>query len=318
MLVKFKIVFGAFMRWVMLVFLGLLAGCQVLPEQKKGGIEPVTAEHALPQWQSPRERDHPRVGQIMNLRSGTLVSVEQMLAELADASIVLLGEKHDNPDHHALQLWLLQALQAQRTQGSVVMEMLTVNQQETVTQVQEKIRVGDMPQDLPLALDWHKGWDWQQYGALVTYVLKQPYPLLAGNLNRDALMDIYRNPPELVGVESTRTNVLERLSEQIRESHCNKLPEAQLPAMLAVQQQRDRSLATVVLDATKPTLLITGAYHARYDLGVPLHIQDLQGDDELTQRVLIFAEADQDIVAESADFVWYTPAVAEQDYCADL
>lgn len=318
MLVKFKIVFGAFMRWVMLVFLGLLAGCQIFPEQTKVGAELVAVEHALPQWQSPRERDHERVGQIIDLRSGATVTVEQMLAELADATVVLLGEKHDNPDHHSLQLWLLQMLQAQRTQGSVVMEMLTVDQQETVTQVQEKIRVGDMPQDLPLALDWHKGWDWQQYGALVTYILKQPYPLLAANLNRDALMAIYRNPPELIGDKSTRTDVVERLSEQIRESHCNKLPEAQLPAMLAVQQQRDRSMAAVVLAAAKPTLLITGAYHARYDLGVPLHIQDLQDVDELTQRVLIFAEADQDIAAGSADFVWYTPAVAEQDYCADL
>ena len=198
------------------------------------------------------------------------------------------------------------------------MEMLTINQQGTVTQVQRDLRAGNMPQDLPLALDWHKGWDWQQYGTLVSYVLERSYPLLAGNLNRDALMDIYRNPPKLTGTESTRADVTERLSEQIREAHCNKLPEAQLPAMLAVQQQRDRSMAQVLLGAPKPTLLIAGAYHARYDLGVPLHIQDLQGSDEATQRVLIFAEADQQVSAQSADFVWYTPSVAEQDYCADL
>lgn len=315
MLVKFKIIFGAFMRWIMMVFLGVLAGCQVLPVQKN---ETVTAEYVLPDWQSPRERDHLRVGQIVDLRSGAQVTVAQMLAELADASIVLLGEKHDNPDHHALQLWLLQALQAQRAQGSVVMEMLTVNQQDTVTAVQSQVRTGSVPKDLPLALDWHKGWDWQQYGDLVSYVLAQPYPLLAANLNRDALMAIYRNPPELIGVESTRADVTERLSEQIRESHCNKLPETQLPAMLAVQQQRDRSMAQVLLDAPKPTLLIAGAYHARYDLGAPLHIQDLQGGDEITQRVLIFAETDQEVSAASADFVWFTPSVAEQDYCADL
>ena len=74
-------------------------------------------------------------------------------------------------------------------------------------------------------------------------------------------MAIYRNPPELIGTESTREDVTLRLSEQIRESHCNKLPETQLPAMLAVQQQRDRSMATVLLDAPRPALLIAGAYH---------------------------------------------------------
>jgi uncharacterized iron-regulated protein len=49
-----------------------------------------------------------------------------------------------------------------------------------------------------------------------------------------------------------------------------------------------------------------------------LHIRDLQGEMADQQRVLIFAEADQEIDANSADFVWYTPAVAEKDYCADL
>lgn len=77
-------------------------------------------------------------------------------------------------------------------------------------------------------------------------------------------------------------------------------------------------MAEVLLAAPKPALLIAGAYHARYDLGVPLHLEDLQGGAGDSQRVLIFAEADQEVVPESADFVWYTPAVAEQDYCADL
>ena len=198
------------------------------------------------------------------------------------------------------------------------MEMLTLDQQTTVSRVQNTVRKGVHPADLPLALNWHKGWDWQQYAGLVSHVLEQPYPLLAGNVNRDALMAIYRNPPELIGTESNRADVTARLSESIREAHCNKLPPAQLPAMLAVQQQRDRSMAAVVLDAPKPTLLIAGAYHARYDLGVPLHLQDLQGAGRVQSRVLIFAEADQDIDTSSADFVWYTPSVAEQDYCADL
>ncbi len=307
------------MRLVVLAVCGLLTACQVTPLQKMDA-EQITAfsEGSLPEWQSPRERGHQRVGQIIDMHSGVTVSVAQLVDELSAAPIALLGEKHDNPDHHALQLWLLQALEAQRAQGAVVMEMLTVDQQDTVSAVQLDVRAGVVPTDLPAALNWHAGWDWQQYGDVVTHILQQPYPLLAGNLNRDALMDIYRHPPKLKGVESTRADVTLRLSEQIRESHCNKLPESQVPAMLAVQQQRDRTMASVLLDAPKPALLIAGAYHVRYDLGVPLHLRDLQGLNEAQQRVLIFAEADQEIDAGSADFVWYTPAVAEQDYCADL
>ena len=307
------------MRLILFAVFGLLAACQVTPLQKVD-VEAVavTPELSLPQWQSPRERDHARVGQIIDLRSGAQVTVGQLLAELADVPVLLLGEKHDNPDHHALQLWLLQALEVRRAQGSVVLEMLTMDQQTIVAGVQKQVRLGVPPADLPKALNWNKGWDWQQYGGLVKHILEQPYPLLAGNLNRDALMGIYRNPPKLVGVESTRADVTGRLSEQIRESHCNKLPQAQLPAMLAVQQQRDRTMAKVLLDAPKPALLIAGAYHARYDLGVPLHLRDLQGEEAIKQRVVIFSEADQNVEAGAADFVWYTPSVAEQDYCADL
>lgn len=313
------------MRLFLLAMIGMLAACQV------ARVEPldlmfinVASEQLLPEWQSPRERDHARVGQIVALRTGASISVQQLLDELAGASLLLLGEKHDNPDHHALQLWLLQALEARRKQGSVVMEMLTVDQQEIVTQVQKKVGEGARPEDLPRALNWHKGWDWQQYSGLVTHVLEQSYPLLASNLNRDALMMIYRKPPVLTGKESTRKDVTERLSEHIWEAHCNKLPEAQLPAMLAVQQQRDRSMAKVLFDAPKPAVLIAGAYHVRYDLGVPLHLRDLQNAADgvarhnIEQRVLVFAEADQDVTPDSADFVWYTPALAEQDYCADL
>lgn len=307
------------MRWMLLVVIGLLSACQGQSvQQAETAALDNTAVLALPAWQSPRARDHERVGQIMDLRSGALLTPRQLVAELAAAPLVLLGEKHDNPDHHALQLWLLQSVTAQREQGSVVLEMLTLDQQAAVHHVQSQARSGALPADLPAALQWHSGWDWQHYGELVTYLVQQPSPLLAANLNRDALMAIYRNPPELSGAASTHTDVTQQLAAQIRESHCYKLPEAKLPAMLAVQQQRDRSMATVMLAAPRPTLLMAGAYHVRYDLGVPLHLRDLQDQVASQQRVLIFAEADQDIDAASADFVWYTPAVAEQDYCADL
>ncbi len=145
--------YGDFMRLILFAVFGLLAACKVAPVHKFA-VEPVMAERALPQWQSPREREHTRVGQIVDLRSGLQVTVEQLLTELADAPLLLLGEKHDNPDHHALQLWLLQALEARRAQGAVVMEMLTVDQQTTVTEVQKQVRLGVPPADLPKALNW--------------------------------------------------------------------------------------------------------------------------------------------------------------------
>ena len=114
---------------------------------------------------------------------------------------------------------------------------------------------------------------------------------------------------------SNAAAVRQALLAQIRESHCQLLPESQLPAMLAVQQQRDRRMAEALLAAAQPAMLLAGAYHVRRDVGVPLHLADLGGP---AARVLILTEAGREVTAEQADYVWYSAAVEEQDYCASL
>lgn len=291
------------MRIGLLLLAALLSACQAsLP--------------ALPAWQSPEGLQHPQLGQIVELRSGARLTPEQLLARLAVAPRVLVGERHDNPDHHALQLWLLRALAAQRPQGSLLLEMLTPDQQARVDQVRAAIASGQAPQDMLSALAWQPGWAWSLYGPLVQHALRQPYPLLAANLERREIMQIYSQVPSLQGQASSAQPVREALLAQIRQSHCNLLPDSQLPAMLAVQQQRDRRMAEALLAAPEPSLLFAGVFHVRRELGVPLHLQDLRAEQGL--QVLILAEVGSQVAAESADYVWFTPAQPEQDHCAKL
>jgi len=281
----------------------LLAGCQtVLPP--------------LPAWQSPVGRDHADAGQILELQTGQRLTPEQLVQRLASSPRVLLGERHDNPDHHALQLWLLRALASQREQGSLLLEMLTPGQQARVATAQGVLAAGEHIDDLPTALAWQTGWDWSWYGAIMRFALAQPYPVLAANLDRAEIMRIYQQPPALTGTFSTAQAVQAALLEQIRESHCDLLPENQLPSMLAVQQQRDRRMAQALLAAPEPAVLLAGAFHTRRGLGVPLHLRDL--GDASGNHVLIFAEVGDAVSADEADFVWYTPSTPEQDHCAKL
>lgn len=291
------------MRLGLLICIGLLAGCQA-------------ALAPLPDWQSPQGRDASNLGQIEDLRSGRTLTATELVERLSDVDQVLVGEQHDNPDHHALELWLLRALASQRKQGSVLMEMLTSGQQQAVDQAQAASGEGQPIADLPKALGWQDGWDWSMYGPIVRYALAQPAPVLAANLNRDEMMQIYRKQPQLSGSASSSAAVREPLLEQIRESHCGLLPDSQLPAMLAVQQQRDRRMAVGLQQADKPTILLAGAFHARRDLGVPVHLRDL--GDTATSAVLIFSEVGKAVSAEQADYVWYTAAVEDKDYCAEM
>lgn len=290
------------LRIVLMTVLGLLSACQ-------STVPPV------PAWQATAQRDHPQLGVIEDLRSGQRLTPDELLSRLAGASQVLVGEKHDNPDHHSLQLWLLRGLAGEREQGSLLLEMLNPDQQGKVEVVQQRLRQGERLENLSRQLGWQKSWSWSLYGPLVDYGLHQPFPLLAANLDREEIMAIYRSKPALSGRASTAERVQKALLDDIRASHCGLLPEAQLPAMLAVQQQRDRRMAERLLAASAPALLLAGGFHVRKDLGIPLHMKDLAGIEPV---VLMLAEAGQTVSVEQADYVWYTAALPEQDYCAQL
>ncbi|KXG82221.1 ChaN family lipoprotein [Pseudomonas mosselii] len=266
-----------------------------------------------PAWQGTEGRANAQLGRIIDLSSGQALSPGQLVQRLADAPRVLVGEKHDNPDHHRLQLWLLRALESRRPQGSLLLEMLEPRQQALVDAQKGKVSPAA---DLPKALDWQPGWNWALYGPIVREALAQPYPLLAANLSPEEVRRAYRQPATPPGERSNAPAVVQALLAQVRAGHCNLLPESQLPAMLAVQQQRDRRIAERLLAAPQPALLLTGSYHARKDLGVPLHLADLGANAEGT--VLLLAEVGEAVEPAMADFVWYTPATPEQDYCAQL
>jgi len=252
-------------------------------------------------------------GKIRDLRNGQVLTAQELLERLAKPSRLIVGEQHDNRDHHQLELWLLQSLGEQRPQGSLLLEMLTPDQQSRVDDVRHE---PTPPSNLPAALAWQEGWDWALYGPIVRFALTQPYPLLAANLDNLDVRAVYAKPPALIGSRSNAAAVKDELLAEISDSHCGLLPTSQMPAMLAVQQQRDRRMAERLLAAPTPSLLFAGAYHARKDVGVPIHVLDLGQAPAPT--VLLLAEQGAEVTAAMADYVWYTPASPPQDYCAQM
>jgi uncharacterized iron-regulated protein len=252
-------------------------------------------------------------GEIRDLQNGQVLTAQELLERLAKPSRLIVGEQHDNRDHHQLELWLLQSLGEQRPQGSLLLEMLTPDQQPRVDDVRH---APTPPSNLPTALAWQEGWDWALYGPIVRFALTQPYPLLAANLDNLDVRAVYAKPPALSGSRSNAASVKDELLAEISDSHCGLLPTSQMPAMLAVQQQRDRRMAELLLAAPTPSLLFAGAYHARKDVGVPIHVLDLGQAQAPT--VLLLAEQGAEVTAAMADYVWYTPASPPQDYCEQM
>jgi uncharacterized iron-regulated protein len=249
------------------------------------------------------------LGEITDLRSGESLSPEQLLSRLAAQPRVIVGEKHDNPYHHQIELWLVENLPQQRPQGSVLMEMINPSQQAKVSQVKQWLQGNPRVRDSRVAelIDWQPGWKWSLYGDLTMAAMRAPYPLWSANLDRDEIMAFYQQPVFPQGQLSVRPAVQKALEETIRTSHGGKIEPQQLHAMLAIQQQRDRRMAERLLAAPTPTLLIAGGYHASKSVGVPLHVQDLQPT--ALPTVLMLAEPGVQVDKQVADYLWVTPAV---------
>lgn len=190
-------------------------------------------------------------GQIVDLKSNKTITKQELLAELAVARQLIIGEKHDNAGHHQIELWLIQNLPTRRPQGSVLLEMLTADQQPRVNQVKRWLKDDPVVRDgrIQELLNWQKGWPWEMYGDIVMQALRAPYPLLNANIDRDRVMALYKKNEFPEGKKSTAPAVQEALRETIIAMHEGNIEGQQLASMLSVQQQRDRYMARQLLDA---------------------------------------------------------------------
>jgi uncharacterized iron-regulated protein len=83
-------------------------------------------------WLSKLDADNALVGKIWDVKAAGFVEARAVMARLAAARFVLLGERHDNPDHHRLQARVVEQLRAAGRRPALVFEMLEVSQQAAV------------------------------------------------------------------------------------------------------------------------------------------------------------------------------------------
>ena len=279
-------------------------------------------------WQAPLYRHHPLVGTVWGTHEQQPVAREQLLQRLGGARFVILGEKHDNPDHHSLQRYVLLQLAANATLDRVSFEMLDSSQQpalDSLTPASISAR-----ETLRSALAWDaQGWDWSFYGPLIQDSLLAGVAVRSANISSDEMMTVYAAEANSATNGILGDSQMQRLHQEIDESHCGMLPESQFPAMVRVQQARDaamaQSLSGDIANTSGVRVLIAGNFHARRDLGVPNYIEPEQG--ELISVAFIEVNPDSDQAQEYLesfsgtmpyDYLWFTPALPAQDYCASL
>ena len=293
--------------------------------------------YAVPQiersldWQSRLNVEHELVGKIWSSKRQEFITVDEFTSSIEESRYLILGEKHDNPDHHLLQLSIINHLVSRDLLSLVAFEMMDTSSQNLLDEIH--LVNMDNQESLKEYLKWdEEGWNWSYYGPIIYSAYSSKVALAASNLTDSKMMELYglqELPPELDIFDEL---IMDRLVQDIDESHCGLLPESQFPAMVRVQQGRDYSMAQSLVSnkGEQINVLIAGNYHARKDLGVPKYL--VANDSELTNSTIVsvsFVEVVPDETDPASylqdlndvaphDFLWFTPVVSEQDYCSSL
>jgi uncharacterized iron-regulated protein len=302
------------------------------------GLGPLSAAPEE-RWQAPLGRDHPLVGRIWDVAAARYIEPTTLTGRLTAGRIVLLGEKHDNPDHHRLQAWLLQRLIDAGRRPAVGFEMFNLDDAPAIAS-----HLARHPTDaagVAEAVNWQRsGWpDWALYQPIVEVALQGGLRLIATNISPTTARALGRVSPEAIDATLMAQwrlqgplppDVQTDMATDIRESHCGYAAEERLAAMILVQRARDAQMAASLVTAgdVDGAVLIAGAGHVRRDYGVPVYLaQQAPGTPTISLAFLEVRQGlDEPTIYASGfrrsilpyDYVWFTPRVDDEDPCAQF
>lgn len=240
-----------------------------------------------------------------------------LIDSITRAPFVIVGERHDNLHHQAIERWVIDVLAKKGKIGGVAMEMIDPSQQGLISDKPSSYWQDLEDSRLQQQIAWQEHWNWQAYGQTVKNVFALDKPLLAANVPNSELKALARQPEP-----SLPKAVADFQRQAIIEGHCNLLPDNMIGGMLFVQVARDRAMAKALSSLPETGVLLCGAGHARLDVGVarymsvkPLSIGLIEVESGDTLRDAIPKSANQQL---PFDILWFTKAANRADPCFEL
>ena len=320
--------------WLSITAAMMLVACA--PKDTTGTSE--TDNPNFEPWISTLLTDHALAGRIWSPKERRFMTPGELIQRMSKAKFVLLGERHDNPDHHRIQAWITVNLIKRGRRPALVMEMFRANQQPKIDD-----HLGANPGDskgLGKATGWTgSGWPpWSQYEPIARPIVDRGLRLLAANLSRHTLRSVIRGGIEVLGKSRMRAlyldrpvsqKMLEAMDIEIAHAHCGFLDRSKARPFARIQLLRDALFAEAMRKGAAKgdgAILIAGTGHTRNDRGVPNHLtraaiepRDILalGIVEATEN---FSRPDQYGAVYGArrlpfDAVWFSPRTARPDPC---
>lgn len=266
----------------------------------------------------------PAIAQNIQTTTAAQLSHPEILATLAEADVIYLGETHNDPADHAAQLEIVTAMHQTRGDIAIGLEMFQRPFQSVLDQyIAGAITETELIEQSEYETRW--GFDWEFYAPIIRYAQANDIPLLALNTPREITKKVARQGlsslsgsdldhiPPIADIDTSDENYQAMVAQVFGHhgAHGNSGPSFE--NFFAAQVLWDETMAEGVADfvTTAPdtqVIVLAGEGHIVFDFGIPSRVERRLGDDLIAHSVLLNPTATQ---PELADFFWISDAPME-------
>ncbi len=260
-----------------------------------------------------------KVGDIVDAHTGDVLSFPVLMAKLARARLIYVGESHTSKEDHRVQLKVLKGLHAQNRSLTLAMEMFP----REVQPLLDRYASGEIPEEEFLKeVDWDRTWGYpfQLYRGIMTWARDQRIRIVGLNAPHEVVRKIAQSglssltvternrvarefhPDDPVHQEYLRRQYHLHQKESI--SDLNTFMEAQLAWEETMAETLVETLAAGAPD--EQVVVLIGKGHISDRVGVPRLVRE-----RLEQPGLSIAPVPLDYPGRTADpsiadYVWIT------------
>ena len=286
---------------------------------------------------SPSARQaHPLANTIVHATLGASVSRASLTKKMADADIVYLGEKHDNPVHHQHQLWALSELLRLHHRPALGFEIFATDQNHALTEyisTADRTRSAQDDERAAAHLRASTGMQnaldepWLAYGPLLQLARAHQLSVFGIDLPLELRRRVSRVgiagltaverralPRNENGSDDTDPGYRNLMLSRLKAAHCGHGEAAYLQRLFENWQARNETMARAIIAALAasrstgndtPVLVILGDGHVRDGDGVVARVaQHIPGARQLILRFIEVNESSE----HAADYLSGTHA----------
>ncbi len=258
-------------------------------------------------------------GDIIDTKTGGVISFDSLMTELSKAKVVYVGETHTSAEDHEIQLKIAKALFAANPSLALAMEMFPSRAQPVLDRYTQGLLTED---DFVRESEWEKVWGYpfQLYRGLTAFAAEKRLKIIGLNIPHEIVRKISRNGLSSLNAEERSQVALDIDYDDIE--HRNYIQEEfeqhiqgsikDFDTFYEAQLAWEESMAETLADfleasgAETKVLVIIGKGHMSYRFGAPQRTARRVNHVYKTIAPFPYNHPDRVVDPKLADYVWLT------------